>query len=121
VVPYLACTKLKAIFKYDDALDTFGVHGVGGTLGALVTGIFATHDVNGNLATNLKDVVGHTLFLEQVKAVLLTAVWSVGATAILAVIVKAVIGLRADREIEESGLDQAEHGEAGYHFEEAGS
>ena len=121
VVPFFACTKLKSIFKYDDSLDTFGVHGVGGTLGALVTGIFATQEVNGNLATNLKDVVGHTLFLEQVKAVLLTAVWSVAATAILALIVKAVLGLRADRDIEQAGLDQADHGEAGYHFEETGA
>src|SRR5882757_2044788 len=48
VVPFLACTKLKAIFKYDDALDTFGVHGVGGTLGALLTGVFATADANAN-------------------------------------------------------------------------
>ena len=55
VVPFLACTKLKAIFKYDDALDTFGVHGVGGTLGALLTGVFATPDVNANLNTNLAD------------------------------------------------------------------
>jgi Amt family ammonium transporter len=121
VVPFFACTKLKSIFKYDDALDTFGVHGVGGTLGALVTGIFATHEVNGNLATNLKDVVGHTLFLEQVKAVLLTAVWSVAATAILALIVRAAIGLRAERDTEQAGLDQADHGEVGYHFEEAGA
>ena len=58
VVPFLACTKLKAIFKYDDALDTFGVHAVGGTLGALLTGPFATASVNGNLNTNLKDIVG---------------------------------------------------------------
>ena len=58
VVPYLACTKLKAFFNYDDALDTFGVHGVGGTMGALVTGIFATPDANPNLNTNLSGLVG---------------------------------------------------------------
>src|SRR5262249_51008836 len=56
VVPFLACTKLKAVFKYDDALDTFGVHGVGGTLGCLLAGIFATPAANGNLNTNLKDL-----------------------------------------------------------------
>src|SRR5438477_1914333 len=49
VVPFLACTKLKAIFNYDDALDTFGVHGVGGTMGALLTGFFASADANANL------------------------------------------------------------------------
>jgi Amt family ammonium transporter len=121
VVPFLACSKLKSMFNYDDALDTFGVHGVGGTLGAFVTGLFATHDVNANLATNLKDVVGHTLWLEQIKAILLTAVWSVAATAVIALVVKAVLGLRADRDTEQAGLDQADHGEVAYHFEEAGS
>jgi Amt family ammonium transporter len=121
VIPYLACTKLKAMLKYDDALDTFGIHGVGGTLGALLTGFFATHDANANLAANLNDYIGKGLWLEQVKAIGLTIVWSVTATAVIAFIVKAVIGLRPDRDTEESGLDQADHGEAGYHFEEAGS
>jgi ammonium transporter, Amt family len=120
IIPYLACTKLKAIFKYDDALDTFGIHGVGGTMGALLTGFLATHDANANLATNLKDLVGNGLWLEQVKAVGLTIVWSVVATAVIAFIVKAVLGLRPDRETEENGLDQVDHGEAGYHFEEQG-
>jgi ammonium transporter, Amt family len=120
IVPYLACTKLKSWLKYDDALDTFGVHGVGGTLGALLTGFFANHEANGNLATNLKDVVGKGLWIEQVKAVAVTLVWSVVATAVIAFIVKAVIGLRPDQETEEAGLDQVDHGEAGYHFEEAG-
>jgi Amt family ammonium transporter len=113
VIPFFACTKLKAMFKYDDALDTFGVHGVGGTLGALLTGFLATHEANGNLATNLKEIVGKTLWLEQVKAVVLTVGWSVVATAILAFIVKAVVGLRADKEVEEMGLDQTEHGDEG--------
>jgi Amt family ammonium transporter len=120
VVPFFACTKLKEWLKYDDALDTFGVHGVGGTMGALVTGFFASHEANGNLATNLKAYVGSTLWIEQVKAILLTIVWSVVATAIIAYIVKALVGLRPDRETEEAGLDQVDHGEVGYHFDEAG-
>jgi Amt family ammonium transporter len=120
VVPYLACTKLKEMLKYDDALDTFGVHGVGGTLGALLTGFFASHDANANLATNLKAYVGSTLWLEQLKAIGLTIVWSVGATVVIAFIVKALVGLRPDRETEESGLDQVDHGEVGYHFDEQG-
>ena len=61
VIPFFAVVKLKAKLGYDDALDTFGVHAVGGTLGALLTGFLATHDANANLAINLKDVVGHTL------------------------------------------------------------
>src|SRR5499427_9722105 len=84
VVPFLACTKLKARFQYDDALDTFGVHGVGGTLGALLTGFLATSDANANLKTNLASLIGHGLWLEQLKAVAVTMVLSIGATAILA-------------------------------------
>jgi Amt family ammonium transporter len=113
-VPYIFVTIVKAKFGYDDALDTFGVHAVGGTLGALVTGFLATHDVNANLATNLKDIVGHTLWVHQLKAIGLTLVLSVLATVILAYIVKAVIGLRPTPEVERMGLDINEHGEEGY-------
>jgi Amt family ammonium transporter len=120
VVPYLAVMKLKALLGYDDALDTFGVHGVGGTMGALVTGIFATPDANANLNTNLGSLVGHTLWLEQLKAMGLTVAISVGATAAIAYALKAVMGLRPSIESEEAGLDESDHGEAGYHPEEAG-
>jgi Amt family ammonium transporter len=118
VVPFLACTKLKAIFKYDDALDTFGVHGVGGTLGALVTGIFATPEVNANLNTNLASIVGKTLWIEQLKAIGLTLTLSVVASAVLGFALKAILGLRPSAENEELGLDEIDHGEAGYHPEE---
>jgi Amt family ammonium transporter len=118
IVPFLACTWLKNLFKYDDALDTFGVHGVGGTLGALMTGFLATAEVNGNLNTNLKDIVGHSLWIEQLKAIGLTIALAVIVTAALAYLIKAVIGLRPSAESEIMGLDLADHGEAGYHFEE---
>jgi Amt family ammonium transporter len=118
LVPYLACTKLKSWLKYDDALDTFGVHGVGGTLGALLTGFLATQEVNGNLTTNLKGIVGHTLWLEQLKAMGLTILLSVVATVVIAYLVKALVGLRPSREDEEQGLDLVEHGEQGYHYGE---
>jgi Amt family ammonium transporter len=120
VVPFLACTKLKAALKYDDALDTFGVHGVGGTLGALLTGIFASPDVNANLNTNLSGIVGATLWVEQLKAIGFTLVVAVVGTVVLASIVKAVVGLRPDAESEESGLDYSDHGESGYHLDEPG-
>jgi Amt family ammonium transporter len=120
VVPYLACTKLKGIFKYDDALDTFGIHGVGGTMGALLAGVFANPSVNANLNTNLKDLVGKTLWLEQIKAIGFTIAIAVVGTVVLATIVKALLGLRPDAESEESGLDFSDHGEAGYHMEEPG-
>ncbi len=120
VVPFLAVTKLKAMFRYDDALDTFGVHGVGGTIGAVLAGVFATPDVNANLSTNLASLVGNGLWLEQVKAIGLTMVLSIGGTALIAYAIKAVIGLRATAEEEEAGLDEADHGEAGYHEGESG-
>jgi Amt family ammonium transporter len=119
-VPYLTCTKLKALLKYDDALDTFGVHGVGGTMGALLTGFLATPESNSNLNTNLAGVVGKTLWLEQLKAMGLTIAMAVVGTIVIASAVKAVIGFRPDRESEEDGLDQRDHGEAGYHFDEGG-
>src|SRR5450631_82556 len=120
IVPFLACTKLKAIFKYDDALDTFGVHGVGGTLGALLTGFFATPDVNPNLSINLGRLVGRTLWLEQLKAMGLTLALSIVATTVIGFALKATMGMRPSAEAEELGLDDSEHGEAGYHPEEAG-
>jgi Amt family ammonium transporter len=120
IVPYFACTKLKHIFKYDDALDTFGVHGVGGTLGALLTGFLATPEVNGNLNTNLAQIVGRTLWIEQLKAMGVTIAMALAGTAVLAYGLKAILGLRPDIDNEEQGLDILDHGEAGYHMDEAG-
>jgi ammonium transporter, Amt family len=118
IVPYLACTKLKSWLKYDDALDTFGVHGVGGTMGALLTGFLATADVNGNLNTNLKDIVGHTLWIEQLKAMGVTIAIAVVGTVILTFVVKAIVGLRPAHDEELQGLDYVDHGESGYHHDE---
>ena len=119
VIPFFACTKLKSAFGYDDALDTFGVHAVGGTLGAILTGMLARNSANANLAVNLKDYVKDTLFqpllVEQLKAVAITLVLSIVGTVIIAFIVKAVVGLRPTEEVETVGLDLAEHGEEGYH------
>jgi Amt family ammonium transporter len=114
VVPFLACSYLKRMLGYDDALDTFGVHGVGGTMGAIVTGIFADEKANPVLGKGGMDLLPGLLG-NQLKAVAITIVWSVVATAILAFIVKAVVGLRPSEETEISGLDLAEHGEEGYH------
>ncbi len=113
-IPYIACVKLKSKFGYDDALDTFGVHAVGGTLGAFVTGILATSEVNGNLNTNLGEIVGKTLWLEQLKAMGFTVVLAVVGTLVIGFVVNAVIGLRPTPEVEVQGLDINEHGEEGY-------
>jgi Amt family ammonium transporter len=102
--------KLKNWIGYDDALDTFGVHGVGGTLGAILTGVLASPDAN-SVVGGLKE----GLLLNQFKAIAVTLVLSVVGTAIIAFIVKAIIGLRPAEEIEIAGLDLAEHGEEGYH------
>jgi Amt family ammonium transporter len=117
LVPFFACVKLKAKFGYDDALDTFGVHAVGGTLGAFLTGVLATHAVNPKLGINLNGIVGKTLWLEQLKAIGLTLTLAVVGTSILAYIIRAVIGLRPTPEVERQGLDINEHGEEGYIFE----
>ena len=118
IVPFLACTKLKNAFGYDDALDTFGVHAVGGTLGAFLTGIFATAEANPNLNTNLQGLLGKTLWFEQLKAMALTVGLGVTATVVIAYAIKATIGLRPSQEDEETGLDLSDHGERGYHLTE---
>lgn len=109
IVPYVAVSYLKKWFGYDDALDTFGVHGVGGTMGAILTGIFADEKANPIIA-GLKD----GLLMNQIKAAALTIAWSVVASLVIGFIVKLTIGLRPDPEVENGGLDLAEHGEAGY-------
>ncbi|HYC73043.1 MAG TPA: ammonium transporter [Opitutaceae bacterium] len=122
IVPYIACTKIKSIFKYDDALDTFGVHAVGGTLGALVTGFLATADVNANLVSEgyaqknglATLVTDGGLWLAQLKAIGVTLGISIVATIVIAYLVKLVVGLRPTSEVENQGLDINEHGEEGY-------
>lgn len=109
VIPYFAVAFLKKMLGYDDALDTFGIHGVGGTLGAILTGVFADEKANAVVA-GLKE----GLLMEQLKAVGLTIVWSVVATAVIAYLIKFTLGLRVSPDVEDSGLDLAEHGEGGY-------
>src|SRR5213082_1161145 len=119
-VPFFACTKLKSWFHYDDALDTFGVHAVGGTLGAFLTGLLATATVNPNLSAisaqrnGLAQIVGHMLWLEQLKAIGITIALALVGTSLISLIVRATIGLRITPEIERQGLDINLHGEEGY-------
>ena len=114
VVCYYGVT-VKNKFGFDDTLDTFGVHGVGGTLGALLTGVFATTVVNsaganGLLAGNVKQ-----LFI-QAAGVGATIGYAVVVSWILLKIVDATIGLRVTPEEEEQGLDWTQHGESGYNL-----
>ena len=111
---YLACTALKRRFGYDDTLDTFGVHAIGGTLGTILAGVFATSGANPNLDLNLKSLLGNGLWIEQIKAAAIWIVWSVVATVLIAKLVDKLVGLRVSEETETVGLDLAEHGEEGY-------
>jgi Amt family ammonium transporter len=116
---WFMCYKVKGWFGYDDALDTFGVHAIGGTTGAIMTGMLARNAANGNLAINLKAYVTDSYFQplvwEQLKAVVITIVLSVVATVVIAYITKRLVGLRPTEEVEMVGLDESEHGELGYH------
>lgn len=120
-VPYFACTKIKSMFGYDDALDTFGVHAVGGTLGALLTGILVNVDVNANLVTDVTKKNGLAALAQngglwgaQLKAMIITIIMAVVATLVITAITKAITGIRPTAEVEEQGLDINEHGEEAY-------
>jgi Amt family ammonium transporter len=116
VVCFFACTKLKTTFGYDDSLDAFGVHGVGGTLGAILTGVFATRaawDINGGKELGLIEGSSR-LFIGQIAATVVTWVFSAVVCFILLKVLDATMGLRVTKEEEISGLDLSQHGEEGY-------
>ncbi|PQO47506.1 ammonium transporter [Blastopirellula marina] len=118
-VCYWAVIHLKHKLRYDDSLDAFGVHGIGGTLGAILTGVFATRHVFGEAAgkpIGLYEGGGISLLLGQIVAVGITILYSVVVTFILLKVIDIVIGLRVPQESEIRGLDLAEHGEEGYIF-----
>src|SRR5208337_1980888 len=93
-IPWFFCYKVKSWFGYDDALDTFGVHAIGGTMGAVLTGVLARNAANANLANNLKDYVKDSCFqplvLEQLKAIGVTLVLAIAGTTVIAFVVKAL-------------------------------
>jgi Amt family ammonium transporter len=123
-IPFLTTTYLKPLLGYDDALDVFGVHAIGGTCGALATGFLANATINSNLGPGgaggqvMADLCdfskGHHLYIEQLKVILFTILLSCIGTAVIAFILKAVMGLRPTPEQEEAGLDVSDHGEEGY-------
>jgi len=109
VLCFLASTRLKRRFGYDDALDVFGVHGVGGIVGALLTGVFAVEAYGGTaglLEGNFPQL------MNQVYGIVIVIVWDAIVSLILLKIIDMVIGLRVTKEVEQEGLDLALHGEA---------
>src|SRR6202453_1221554 len=119
VVCYLMVVKVKAMFGYDDSLDAFGVHGAGGTLGALLTGIFASSTINpifgaGKATGFLEGNRGQ--ILNQAIGVAIAWCLSIVGTLVILFIVDKVIGLRLSEEDERTGLDLSQHDEEGYDF-----
>ncbi|MBV8838718.1 MAG: ammonium transporter, partial [Alphaproteobacteria bacterium] len=109
IVCYWGVTGLKHMFGYDDALDAFGVHGVGGIVGAILTGVFAVEQYGGTPGL-LEGNPGQVL--NQLKGIAIVIAWDVVVSVILLKIIDAVIGLRVTKEVEQEGLDLALHGEA---------
>jgi Amt family ammonium transporter len=115
IVCYLACTTVKNTFGYDDSLDAFGVHGVGGTLGAILTGVFSSAAIAGEGKGGLLEGHPQQLINQLVVGGVALALALVGTFIILKV-VDAVVGLRVSQDEEVQGLDVTQHGEEGYIF-----
>ncbi|HEV2690447.1 MAG TPA: ammonium transporter [Bryobacteraceae bacterium] len=124
IVCFLMVTKVKAMFKYDDSLDAFGVHGAGGTLGALLTGVFASSAVN----PIFKNPQGSTIpsgllegnvpqLLNQLVGVVIAWILAIVGTLVILKMVDVTIGLRVSEDHEIQGLDLSQHGEEGYYWE----
>jgi len=109
IASYWGAVWLKPKLGYDDSLDVFGVHGVAGITGALLTGVFAVKAVGGTPGLLEGNPVQVWI---QFKGIVATIVWSAVGTAVILKLVDLIVGLRVDREQEIEGLDTAEHGEA---------
>lgn len=107
---YLSVTVLKQRLGYDDSLDVFGLHGVGGMIGAVLTGVFCMPSLGGLVP----DVSMGEQVVAQIKGVLFTTVYCFAVSWVILKVVKAVMGLRAHDSVEEMGLDLAEHNERAY-------
>ena len=112
---FFACTTLKSMFRYDDSLDVFGVHGVGGTIGAVLTGLFATRVVAGG-EDRLGLLEGGSMLMPQILATLTTWVFAAVVTFVILKVLDLTMGLRVPQQAEIQGLDLSQHGEEGYIF-----
>ncbi|QJU58584.1 ammonium transporter [Sphingomonas sp. AP4-R1] len=111
IICFFAVSKLKPMLGYDDALDAFGVHGIGGMIGAIGTGIVYAPSLGGPGKPDFN--MSHQLIV-QIEAVVTTIVWATIGTIIAIFIAKALTGLRVSPEVEQEGLDLGEHGERAY-------
>ncbi len=109
---YLFVTSVKSKFGYDDSLDVFGVHGVGGIVGAIATGILTAPSLGGTGAEDF--AIGGQVMI-QIKAVIITLLWSGIGSLVLIYITKAITGIRVSTDDERQGLDLTAHGERAYH------
>ncbi len=121
IVCFIFCSAVKNALGYDDSLDVFGVHAIGGILGAIATGILVNPDLGGGGVYDYVagEVGAYDLsaqVMSQIKAVLVTIVWSGVGSAILYKVVDILIGLRVPPEQEREGLDVVSHGERAYHM-----
>jgi Amt family ammonium transporter len=114
IIPFFAVAFLKPKLGYDDTLDAFGIHGVGGTIGAVLTGVFADPSIN-ELGKGLLYGNAGQLWT-QILASVITFVYSGIATAVIFLLIKYTIGLRVDEEDEVMGLDESQHGERAYNL-----
>jgi Amt family ammonium transporter len=119
VVCYLMVSIVKNKFGYDDALDAFGVHGIGGTVGAILTGVFATREINDlRMGKPMGWVDGDAgQVVNQLVACAIAWGLAIAGTFIILKVCDAVTGVRADEAAEREGLDLSMHGEEGYNFE----
>ena len=117
------CAKVKQKFKYDDSLDVFGVHGVGGIIGALLTGIFVNPALGGmgvsdylasDTSVAVAPYVFSVQFYAQATAVIIAIIWTVVVSYVALMICKATVGLRVKEQQEREGLDLVDHGERAY-------
>ena len=118
---FIACSAIKNALGYDDALDVFGVHCIGGIIGALGTGILAAPFLGGTgvfdyTAGKIADFDMVAQLITQFKTVCLTLVWSGVGSLILFAVVRAVVGLRPATDQEREGLDLVDHGERAYNY-----
>ncbi len=114
VIPFFAVAKLKPLFGYDDTLDAFGIHGIGGTIGAILTGVFADPAINAAGRGLLYGNAGQ--LWTQLIAVGVTVAYSGVMTFVIFMVIKAIVGLRVDAEEQTIGLDESEHGERAYNL-----